>query len=478
MSVAQVQIGAQVRRGREVSPAIERVGAMGWAEVTLISGIVVAVLAFGGTEAASFSLVEILYGALGIVLLVRWREGVPLREAGIVVVPGMLVGMALLQLCPVPAEWLRGIGGANADVVGARFSTLTIDPYATRVQLLILVTCVIGFVVTNVVSRDPGARRRFIRAFIGLGMFEALYGLTQYLTGWQKIFGYEKKFDLEEATGTYINRNHYAGFLEMVLPFALALALYALAKQQKTRSSAGALGAYAGGAEFYKVVGRLAIAVLMFAALIFSRSRMGILAAAVSTLLMLGLFASGRSHRRAGLAICGVFLAVTAAVAVWIGAGSVVERFEGVREETAGGDHSRISIWRDTVRLIGRHPWMGTGLGTFPIAFTAVQTTFLNEFVNHAHNDYLELASDVGVPVAAMVVAGFLLLLARAVRAFYSAERRFDRFVALGCTGSIAAILLHSLADFNLYIPANSLLLATISGLTLRLEPKSAGSVR
>jgi hypothetical protein len=57
-------------------------------------------------------------------------------------------------------------------------------------------------------------------------LFEAFYGLIQYLTDWQQIFTYVKKFDLEEATGTYINRNHYAGLLEMILPFSLALLFF------------------------------------------------------------------------------------------------------------------------------------------------------------------------------------------------------------------------------------------------------------
>src|SRR5258708_37544066 len=73
--------------------------------------------------------------------------------------------------------------------------------------------------------RNRGAKKRLVFALVSLGVFEALYGLIQYLTGWQQIFAYVKKYYLEEATGTYINRNHFAGFLEMTLPFAMVLAL-------------------------------------------------------------------------------------------------------------------------------------------------------------------------------------------------------------------------------------------------------------
>jgi len=74
------------------------------------------------------------------------------------------------------------------------------------------------------------SRRRLVTWLVALGAFEALYGLVQYLTGWQRIFGYVKKYNLEEATGTYINRNHFAGFLEMVIPFGVALVLFENAK--------------------------------------------------------------------------------------------------------------------------------------------------------------------------------------------------------------------------------------------------------
>jgi O-antigen ligase len=115
--------------------------------------------------------------------------------------------------------------------------------------------------------------------------------------------------------------------------------------------------------------------------------------------------------------------------------------------------------------LIEGHPLLGSGLGTFPVAFTAVQSTFLGKFVNHAHNDYLEIANDLGIPVAILLFASIVMLFARLARRMVSADVRFERAVALGCMGSIAAILLHSLTDFNLYIPANALLFSLVLGL-------------
>jgi O-antigen ligase len=157
-------------------------------------------------------------------------------------------------------------------------------------------------------------------------------------------------------------------------------------------------------------------------------------------------------------------------VFAWIGAASLVERFQDAGKEYASGDRTRLSIWRGTVALIGEHPWLGTGFGTFPIAYTAVQNTFLDQFVNHAHNDYLEIASDLGIPAAVGLTVSLGWILMRAVRAFRDASRNIDRFFALGCVGSIVAILLHSLVDFNLYIPANALIFASILGLAMSFK--------
>jgi O-antigen ligase len=160
-----------------------------------------------------------------------------------------------------------------------------------------------------------------------------------------------------------------------------------------------------------------------------------------------------------------MFIVLSIGLAVWIGPGPIVSRFQDVGNEYSLGGPSRMSIWRDALPLIQHHPWLGTGLGTFPMAYTSGQTAFLAQFVNHAHNDYLELAADFGIPTAFILFATIFLILARAVRTFLLSGRDFERVIALGCVGSIVAILLHSFADFNLYIPANALLFSAILGL-------------
>jgi O-antigen ligase len=202
--------------------------------------------------------------------------------------------------------------------------------------------------------------------------------------------------------------------------------------------------------------------IVMLTALLASRSRMGIIAAVSSLVVMLAL--SGLQRRAAAWLAALIMICVTILV-LWVGAGSAFGRFGNISNEYTSSEESRLSLWRDTARLVRGHPFVGSGLGTFPVAFTSVQTTFPGKFVNHAHNDYLELASDLGIPAALLFFGSVVLLLVRLAKRTVSSGAGLDRAVALGCLGSIAAILLHSLTDFNLYIPANALLFSLILGL-------------
>jgi putative inorganic carbon (hco3(-)) transporter len=437
-------------------------------EVLLILGIFITVGAFGGTEPASFAIVEALILAAA-VLLVASPGTVELRSLmKTALVPAVFVSVILVQLCPIPRSLLEHFGRQADPGTSAATLHLSMEAYSTRTDLLIALTCSAAFCLAQVIGRDRQRKRRLIYSLIALGCFEAFYGLFQYLSGWQQIFTYVKKYDLAEATGTYINRNHYAGLLEMLLPLSLALAFYEYTNvergQRQARARAGRMVTRTG---FQRLVLWFSTAVVIFGALVFSRSRMGIIAGCLSLLTMFGFIAASRFRVRNLLILSAAFILTGFCFALWIGPGPITERFQGIEQEYSLGDQSRLSIWRDDLNLVRRHPWLGTGLGTFPIAFTAVQTTFLGQFVNHAHNDYLELASDVGIPAALMLFAAIGFVFMRAVRTFLSGEGNFERIVALGCVGSMTAMLLHAMADFNFYIPANALVFSTILGLAV-----------
>ena len=456
------------------------------AEASLIFCVTAAVLAFGGTEPISFAVVEIVLLGTVLAVLVASKDFEWAGSLRTAAVPLSLIAVVIFQLVPLPAMFVRLLRpdspASDTNLPGSdhhSLSRLSIAPYNTRNHLILLTCCVAVFFFARMVAQDRLSRKRVVTWLVALGTFEALYGLVQFLTGWQRIFGYVKKYNLEEATGTYINRNHFAGFLEMMIPFGVALVLYEKAKLPRKavpgRDVNARIKKVLGGRKLPRIGLWLLAAMVMVAGLFFSLSRMGIISAVVS---LAAMAAFAGFQRKAvlwvavGIMACGIILVL------WMGAGPVLGRFGTISEEYASVDESRWSLWKDTARLIGGHPLLGSGLGTFPVAFTRVQSTFLGQFVNHAHNDYLEFASDLGIPMAAVFFGSTGGLLVRVARKAASSEVSFERAMALGCLGSIAAILLHSLADFNLYIPANALIFSLILGLAASIPAAYSGVLR
>jgi O-antigen ligase len=456
------------------------------AEASLIFCVTAAVLAFGGTEPISFAAVEIVLLGTVLALVIGSKDFEWAGSWRSAAVPASLIGLVIFQLVPLPGAllrllrpdnpaWSRTLSGSDNH----SFFSLSIAPYNTRIHLVLVVCCAAVFFFARMLGQDRVRRRRLVTWLVALGTFEALYGLVQYLTGWQKIFGYVKKYNLEEATGTYINRNHFAGFLEMVIPFGVALVLYENAKVPRKvmpgRNVNARIKRVLGGRKLSRIGLWLFAATVMVAGLFFSLSRMGIISA-IASLAVMAAFSG--FQRKAGLWVAAGIMTCGMILVLWIGAGPTLGRFGTISEEYTSADESRWSLWRDTARLIGGHPLLGSGLGTFPVAFTRVQSTFLGQFVNHAHNDYLELASDLGIPAAALFFGSTGALLVRVARKAASSEVSFERAMALGCLGSIAAILLHSVADFNLYIPANALVFSLILGLAASIPAANSGVLR
>ena len=438
-------------------------------EAALMLCVTVAVLSFGGTEPVSFSIVEVLLLAAAVAALYALKNFSWSHARQIGIIPATLLALTAFQLLPIPTSLLRWLRPSHApwnitspENAPPTFSTLSIAPYATRTHLVLLACCTAVFFFARTLGQDRQARRRLVGWLLALGTFEALYGLLQYLSGWQKIFNYAKKYNLEEATGTYINRNHFAGFLEMVIPFGLALVLYENAKLMRGTHPVRRWKAILSAENLPRVGLRFLATAVMLAGLAFSRSRMGIVAAA-SSLALLAAFSG--FQRKAGLWFAAVLMVCVTTLVLWMGATSTFERFGSLGQEYSAAGESRLSLWIDSARLVAGHPLLGSGLGTFPVAFTTVQTTFLGKFVNHAHNDYLEFASDLGVPAAILLFGSIAAVFVRLASKIASASVSFEKAAALGCLGAIAAILLHSLADFNLYIPANALVFSCILGL-------------
>lgn len=405
----------------------------------VLAGVLVA---FGGREPFSLSLVQIaVFATTGVAL---WRG----KFNNLVQDPSLK--WATLLVGYVVFQWAIITGGS---ILG-------------RDALLLLVSYVCVFYLATLVAQESKLRNRLLVVLLGLGLLEALYGLVQYLAHWPYVLTQENLFYRDRATGTFINPNHFAGFLEMVLPLGLGLTLYRFDKLKN--AGRGWLSDSEG--HIPRIVSYSLLSTLVFLGILLSRSRMGMVSAVAAVLAMLVLWSTASWRRSRAIPLLLIFVLAAAALGLWIGMEPVVERYATLEQDYL----SRRAVWTDTVSLIKANPILGTGLGTYAVRFTEHQTTHVTRLVDFAHNDYLQFTAELGLAGAAIVFGLILAVLTGTIVAFYRAERSRERFMLLACCGSLLALLFHSLADFNLQIPANAFTFITIMALGYTLSRRVA----
>jgi len=449
-------------------------------EWLLIAVVVGSTLAFGGVQPLAYSLVEItLFSGLVVLLWHQAREGK--IEIRVPIWPLLFLCLIVLQVIPLPPSLIVRLSPARFVGPAApgwpppiSWTTLSIYPHNTWLAWIKFLAYVSVFTLSAYVFDSRRRKSALVKALIYLGVFEAAYGCLQYLTGWQKIFTYTKQYYVDEATGTFINHNHFAGFLELTLPFAMAYVFYFfqiwMEGRRQYRSPSGPAGLGSAGIQSLLY---LFLVLIFLVALVFSRSRGGILAAAF-TAFAVAVLAQFRARRRAWLVGLCIFLLVAVAYGLWIGLDPVLARFEQMGEAHYFQFEGRLSFWKDSMGLIREYPLTGVGLGNFGIAFQRFQTSWVTYFVDHAHNDYVEFTVETGLVGAALFFLPVLYLLGKMIVNFLKDSRRYRPAILLGCIGSALAILLHSITDFNLQIPSNALVFSAVLGIGYKaacLEP-------
>src|SRR5204862_6575388 len=191
----------------------------------------------------------------------------------------------------------------------------------------------------------------------------------------------------------------------------------------------------------------------------------------VSIVAILALDGTASMRARTRAAVAALFFLAVIGLVVWIGSDPVMSRFETLGQEYNFSGQNRISIWRDTLGLIRHHPLLGTGLGSFSTVYPSVQTVFLTLLVEHAHCDYLEVASELGLPGAILVFGSIFWVLAQTAGQYKKTEESFDKAVSLGCIGGLAAIRAQARAHVLRDFPANALVLAVLLPLAWHSPP-------
>ncbi len=380
----------------------------------------------------------------------------------------VFVLICLFQIIPLPGALLGVLSGKSLEVwektgsvlsslgggAGGGFHTISVYPDATlRKTLLVLAYIVFGITVSRSFRSDGWMKLALAPVFAML-LIEASFGIYQYLGSGGS----------EDATGSYFNRNHYAGFLEMTFPLALG---YVLSLGDWGGAGRRPLWSRLVSSEnFQKQILFLFLLGIAFLAVLFSRSRMGIFSVLVS--LAFFTFLGSRSIRTGqGLGrMVYTVLAVAVFFGLFIGLYPVAERFLHVGENLP----SRTELWKDALVMIKDFPLFGSGLGTFGYAYPLYKLSVEKPLVYlHAHNDYLELISETGILGFASLMAAlglFLYTSLKSLTRLAGEEDYFRFFILLGALTGVFSILLHGLVDFNMQIPSNALYFSFLIGLS------------
>ena len=409
---------------------------MKWFRVGICCLLAFAVLAFGAVEQWSRAVLEV--GAA--VLLVSWAiRQYRNKEEQLWIPP---------ELAPL---------GAFALVIVAQIAFhLTASRYYTRIELQLLISYVVVLLLMSQAFYRRGHWRTFVWFLMTLGFAVSILGILQQLTFNGKLYWFRVMRYGGMPFGPYVNRNHFAGFAEMMIPFALVPLVLGKVRRERI---------------FLVAV----FAIVPMVALFLSSSRGGIISFVVQMAILFVLLLIRRVHSKFVLA--GAVVVLTAILGVsWIGVQQVLARFSGIQnlEVTAG---KRTAMERDTLRLFLDHPIIGTGLGTLEMVYPPYDTLYDGKVVNHAHNDYLEALAETGV-IGGLCCAWFLgVVLVNALKGMLSAENSFSAALNLSGLVACAGILVHSLVDFNLHIPANALLFFVSAHMAcVRLQPTDAAA--
>jgi len=306
-------------------------------------------------------------------------------------------------------------------------------------------------------ARDnPRHTVRYMQFLVIVGILEACLGLVQYFIapGW--MLGYQNTSG-NVMSGTFINKNHFAGLIEMLIPCCLGLSLIPVRHYRDISRS-----------YLYVLAGAF-----MGLALAFSLSRMGIFSFLLTVMFLSILLLLRKTERPMALGLGLGLVGLLTAGVLWIGIDVIVQRYAALMGANALVEEGRGIVFHDTIRMIRAFP-QGVGVGNYQDMFRRFQTVHLQLLFDHAHNDYLETAAEWGIGPAVVfwVVVGtvFVSLVLR----FLQGERGRQQGILLASIGAIFAILVHSLADFNLQIPSNAILFFSFIGIGLgTLFPKN-----
>ena len=366
------------------------------------------------------------------------------------------LGWILLQIIPLPPVWVASFSPAAFDhhslVNSSDLMTLSLDSHATAAGWFKSLVYVLIFILSLLLIHSRRRLRQLAYVVIYSGLFQAVYGSLMTLSGLGYGFFIQNPLALNVTTGTFINRNHFAGYLVMTLSVGIGVMIASL-DTESDYTAKQRLRYYLKLILSTKLRLRLYLA-MMVIALVLTHSRMGNTSFFASLIIAggLGLILSRHATRGTIVLLISLIAIDVLIVGAWFGLEKVVQRIEETTLVTETRDEVDIYVyqqWKD-------YQWTGSGLGSFYSVFPRYRKEDVRGYYDHTENDYLEFASETGVIGVALLGSIVAMSFYAALMAQYRRRDPLMRGISFAAIMSICAMLIHSTVDFNLQIPANA----------------------
>jgi len=385
---------------------------------------------------------------------------------------GAMAAIAL-QLVPLPIAILRAVDPHASELrqrlwlsmpqaIGeAHALPISLMPWNTVAALGIVSTAALFFWICRCLC-EQGHAGRIIRATAVIGLLASVGAIVQGSQSRELLWGMWRPLDAgARPYGPFVNRNHFATWLIMACPLVFGYVLARAPSRSRSLLFAQRIADSLRQLGTVRVWLVVSVAVMALALLI-STSRSGLIGLTCGLTVSMVLM---RGHGRTAIrrwAFLQVATLVLMAVS-FANFDSLMTRFDQALKPSGAG-RGRGAVWSDTLRLIGDFPVTGTGAGTFGTAVAAYQTAEPGYSIGNAHNHYLQLAAEggllVGIPAAFCIGAVFLLFRRRSIE-----DSGPDRLIRVGAMSGIAGVLLQSVWETGLRMPANAMLVAMLAAM-------------
>lgn len=399
------------------------------------------------------------------------------------------------MLLPLPLSWRSLLSPESAAIYQQAgidgWAALSVYPYAGFMYWMKSAAYALFFALILLLVNTKQRLVLLAYTLVFSGLLQAFYGSMMTLSGLEYGFFVRKEAYIGYATGTFVNRNHLAGYLEMILAIGIGLMMAAATSTDRINSWRHQVRSLIKLLLSPKLLLRLALAIMVIA-LVLSRSRMGntaffssMLVAGMIFLLMFRLqyssvreMFSRRETRATVILLSSLMVIDLFIVGAWFGVEKVMARIE---QSSVTHDADRVEVSINTIRLWKDYPLVGSGGGSFHAVYPRYRPNTIGAYYDHAHEDYLEIGSETGIVGIGILGSALLISLLAALAALYRRRDPLMRGMAFASVMGVIALLLHSTVDFNLQIPANAatfMVILSLGWIALNLDKRQEGRTK